>query len=60
MIGLCKLQDNQGNVGLKLMEQMELMKYLEAMIGGDGSMDREVELRIGMAARTVGAVGSSV
>ena len=36
------------------------MKCLGAMIGGDGSMDMEVELRIGMAARTVGAVGSSV
>ena len=36
------------------------MKYLGAMIGGHGSVDMEVELRIGMAARTAGAVGSSV
>ena len=30
---------------------MNEMKYLQAMISGDGNIDREVELRIGRAAR---------
>ena len=34
--------------------------YLGAMISGNGSMDGEVELRIGMVARMIGAIGSSV
>ena len=29
---------------------MNKMKYLQAMISGDGNMDRKVELRIGRAA----------
>ena len=35
------------------------MKYLGTMISSDGSMDSEVEQRIGMASRMVGAIGSS-
>ena len=36
-------------------EQVEEMKYLGAMISGNGgSMDGEVELRIEMVARTIG------
>ena len=34
--------------------------YLGAMISGNGSMDGEVELRIGMAARMIRAIGRSV
>ena len=41
-------------------EQVEEMKYLGAMISGNRSMDGEVELRIGMAARMIGAIRSSV
>ena len=36
------------------------MKYLGAMISGNGSMDGEVELRIGRATMMIGAIGSSV
>lgn len=59
---LCELHRSQSerNVGFKLMEQVEEMKYLGAMISGDGSVDREVELTIGVAARMFGAMGSSV
>ena len=51
----CRIEVNSERV-----EQIEEMKYLGAMISGNGSMDGEVELRIGMAARMIGAIGSSV
>ena len=51
----CRIEVNGERV-----EQVEEMKYLGAMISGNGSMDGEVELRIGMAARMIGAIGSSV
>ena len=41
-------------------EQVKEMKYLGTMISSDGSMDSEVEQRIGMASRMVGAIGSTV
>lgn len=41
-------------------EQVKDMKYLGVMISGDGSMDREVEQRIGMASKMIGAIGSTV
>ncbi len=41
-------------------EQVEVMKYLGAMISSDGSMDSEVEQRIGMASKMIGATGRTV
>ena len=41
-------------------EQVKEMKYLGTMISSDGSMDSEVEQRIGMASRMVKAIGSTV
>ena len=41
-------------------EQLEVMKYLGAMISSDGSMDSEVEQRIGMASKMIGAIGRTV
>ena len=38
-------------------EQVKEMKYLGAMISSDGSMDSEVEQRVGMASKMVGAIG---
>ena len=35
------------------MEQVKEMKYLGTMISSDGSMDSEVEQRVGMASRMV-------
>ena len=41
-------------------EQVNEMKYLGTMISSDGSIDSEVEQRVGilMASRMVGAIGS--
>ena len=36
------------------------MKYFGTMISSDGSMDSEVEQRVGMPARIVRAIGSTV
>ena len=41
-------------------EQLEVMKYLGVMISSDGSMDSEVEQRIGMASKMIGAIGRTV
>ena len=41
-------------------EQVEVMKYLDAMISSDGSMDSEVEQRIGKASKMFGAIGRTV
>ena len=41
-------------------EQVEVMKYLGVMISSDGSMDSEVEQRIGMASKMIGAIGRTV
>ena len=37
-------------------EQVKEMKYLGAVISSDGSMDREVEQRIGVASKMIGAM----
>ena len=41
-------------------EQVEVMKYHGAMISSDGSMDSEVEQRIGMASKMIGTIGRTV
>ena len=40
-------------IGDEELEQVDTMKYLGVMISRDGSMDREVEARIGYASRVV-------
>ena len=51
---MCNVEVNGQKV-----EQVEVMKYLGAMIISDGSMDSEVEQRIGMASK-IGAIGGTV
>ena len=41
-------------------EQVEVMTYLGVMISSDGSMDSEVEQRIGVASKMIGAIGRTV
>ena len=41
-------------------EQVEVMKYLGAMISSDGSMNSEVEERIEMESKLSGAIGRTV
>ena len=36
------------------------MKYLGVMISGDGSMEREVEARIGCASRVIGGMSQAI
>ena len=40
-----------------MIEQVDTMKYLGVMISSDGSMDKEVEVRIGIATRMIGGSG---
>ena len=50
------------NVGVngQKVEQVEVMKYLGAMISRDWSMDSEVKQRIGMASKMIGAIGRTM
>ena len=41
-------------------EQVEVMKYIGVMISSDGSMNSEVEQRIGTASKMIGAIGRTV
>ena len=41
-------------------EQVEVMKYLGVMISNDGIMDSEVEQRIGIASKMIGAFGRAL
>ena len=52
---LCDVEVNGQEV-----ELVEMMKYLGVMISSDGSMDSEVEQRIGMASKIIGAIGRTV
>ena len=47
-------------VGDEVVEQVDEMKYLEVMISSDGSIEKEVEARIGNAARMVGGMSEAV
>ena len=42
------------------MTQIDAMKYLGVMISSDGSMDKEVEARIGNATRVIGGMNEMV
>ena len=47
-------------VGDEVIEQVDEMKYLGVMISSDGSIEEEVEARIGSAARMVGGMSEAV
>ena len=47
-------------VGEEQLEQVDTMKYLGVMISGDGTMQREVEARIGGATRVIGSMSQEV
>ena len=42
------------------MEQVDTIKYLGVMISGDGSMQRELEARIGAGAKVIGGMSQEV
>ena len=44
----------------EVIEQVDEMKYLGVMISSDGSIEKEVEVRIGSAARMVGRMSEAV
>ena len=47
-------------VGDEVIEQVDEMKYLGVMISSDGSLEKEVEARIGSAVRMVGGMSEAV
>ena len=55
-----KGEECQVMIGDEELEQVDTMKYLGVMISGDGSMDREVEARIGCASRVIGGMSQAI
>ena len=47
-------------IGKEIIEQVDAMKYLGVMISSDGSMDKEVEAKIGNATRVIGGMNEMV
>ena len=47
-------------VGDRRLELVEVVKYLEAMISGDGRIEEEIRSRIGKAARGIGVLNEPV
>ena len=47
-------------VGEEIIEQVDAMKYLGVIISSDGSMDKEVEARIGNATQVIGGMNEMV
>ena len=47
-------------IGDEVIEQVDAMKYLGVMISSDGSMEKEVEARIGSATRVIGGMNEIV
>ena len=41
------------------LKQVDTMKYLGVMISGDGSLQREVETKIGCASRVIGGMSQA-
>ena len=52
---VCNVEENG-----QIEEQVEVMKYLGAMISSNGIMDSEVEQKIGMASKMIGTIGITV
>ena len=55
-----KSEECEVKIGEEIIEQVDAMKYLWVMISSDGSMDKEVEARIGNATRMIGGINEMV
>ena len=55
-----KSEECEIKIGDEVLEQVDAMKYLGVLISSDGSMEKEVEARIGSAARVVGGMSETV
>ena len=55
-----KREECQVVIGDEQLEQVDTMKYLGVMISGDGSMELEVEARIGCACRVIGRMSQAI
>ena len=55
-----KSEECEVKIGKEIIEQVDAMKYLGVMISSDGSMDKEVEARIGNATRVIGGMNEMV
>ena len=55
-----KREECQVRMGDEQLEQVDSMKYLGVMISGDGSMQREVEARVGCASRVIGGLNQAI
>ena len=55
-----KREECQVRIGDKQLEQVDTMKYLGVMISDDGSMQREVEARVGCASRVIGGLNQAI
>ena len=51
-----KSEECKVKIGEEIIEQVDAMKFLGVMISSDGSMDKEVEARIGNATRVIGGM----
>ena len=47
-------------IGEETIEQVDAMKYLGVMVSSDGSMEKEVEARIGSATQVIGGLSEIV
>ena len=55
-----KSEECEVKIGKEIIKQVDAMKYLGVMISSDGSMDKEVEARIGNATRVIGGMNEMV
>ena len=55
-----KREECQVRIGDEQLEQVDTMKYLGVMISDDGSMQREVEARLGCASRVIGGLNQAI
>ena len=55
-----KREECRVRIGDEQLEQVDTMKYLGVMISGDGSMQREVEARVGCASQVIGGLNQAI
>ena len=55
-----KSEECEVKIGEEIIEQVDAKKHLGVIISSDGSMDTEVEARIGNATRVVGEMNKMV
>ena len=55
-----KREECQVRIGDEQLEQVDTMKYIGVIISGDGSMQREVEERVGCASRVIGGLNQAI